>query len=234
MTLQALKEAEFESSSLRVIPVTPRLITSLAELPVISYGFQPINSDEKPTKIFYDIVAKKNDRFNGGGPNGFQIISKHLMNALAGLGLRIMGTRAAYWDNDRQFVAQTMQNLFNAKLRSMEDRKRVDGAAIHGLGAIYVPLAQGATFRINQPDYDDSMMVDWDIIVNGQINFFGEVRPFAIHHPHCQGFTLPDIDVVMEEAMAGLFKWFPFLDGHVAVINRTYVSNPIHHQDHSE
>lgn len=232
MTLQALKEAEFESSSLRVFPVTPRPITSLADLPVISYGFQQANDEHAPpTKIFYDIVAKDKCRFNGGGPNGFQIISKHLMNSLAGLGLRIMGTRAAYWDNDRQFVAQTMQNLFNAKQRALDDNKRIDGAAIHGLGAVYVPLPQGTTFRINQPDYDGSMMADWDIIVTGEINFFGEVRPFSIHHPHCQGFTLPEIDVVMEEAMAGLFKWFPFCDGRVSVINREYVSNPVSHQD---
>lgn len=230
MTLQAFKEAEFESSSLRVFPVTPRLITSLAELPVISYGFQPISGDEPPEKIFYDIVAKGNDSRHGG-PNGFQIISKHLINSLSGLGLRILGTRAAYWDNDRQFIAQTMQNLFNAKQRSMEHLKRIDGAAIHGFGAVHVPLPQGATFRINQPDYDGSMMADWDVIVNGEINFFGEVRPFEIQHAHCQGFTLPDIDVLMEEAMATLFKWFPFLDGHVAVINRTYVSNPVTHQD---
>lgn len=228
MTLQAFKDAEFESSNLRVIPVNYSKIGSLSALPLFSYGFQI--GDEPPFKLFYDAIAKKEtDRVNS--LNSFRVIAKQMVNSMSGLGVRLVSNNASYWDNDIQFLAQTMQNMFTSKLRAGTDSRRVDGAAIHGLGAVYIPLEQGAMMRINQPDYDERCFMDWDIIIRGEINFLGDVRPFAIHHAHCQGFEFPDIDVIMEEAMAGLFKWFPFLERHVAVINCAYVSNPVTHQD---
>lgn len=228
MTLQVLKTAEFESSSLRVVPVEVQRVVSLSQLPLISYSFQ--KGENPPEQLFYDVISKK-DTSRINSPNIFRVIAKQLLNGCAGLGIKLADHDVRYWDNPQQFMAQTMQNMFYCKLRASTETHRVDGAAIHGQGAVFVPLAQGAHFRINQPDYEGQWATNWDVIVKGEINFFGEVRPFTIHHGHCQGFALPEIDKVMEEAIAGLFKWFPFLDGHVAVINRQYVSNPVTHQD---
>ena len=231
MTLQALKEAEFESSSLRLVPVAVQRIVSLKDLPILSYAFTGPGT-EHPEKVFFDILPKR-DNGRSETQNNFRVLAKHFTNGLFGLNLKLHGDRYAFWDGDIQYVAQTMQNMFQAKCRGTEDNKRpTSGAAIHGLGDVYVPLPQGATLFIGQ--LDEVRVHDaarWDIIVNGEINFFGEVRPFTIHHAHCQGFALPPLDVIMEEAMAKLFFWFPFLDGHVAVINRTYVTNPVTHQD---
>lgn len=228
MTLQALKAAEFESSSLRVVPVEVQRVVSLSQLPLLSYGFQ--KGELPPEKLFFDVIAKT-DSARINSPNIFRVIAKQFVNGCSGLGIRLVGHDVRYWDTPQQYLAQTMQNMFYCKLRADSELQRVDGAAIHGQGAIFVPLAQGAHFRINQPDYEGAYSNHWDVIVTGEINFFGEVRPFTINHAHCQGFALPEIDKTMEEAIAGLFKWFPFLDGHVAVINRQYVTNPVTHQD---
>lgn len=230
MTLQALKAAEFESSSLRVIPVTPGQINSLAELPLISYGFQIGGDDGRYEKVFYDVSCT-NPRRNGMTSSNFRVLAKHMVNALFGLDIRLVGSRAAYWENDIQFLSQTIQNLYAAKQRAGDDNRRGDGAAIHGRGDIYVPLPQGAVFRIGNAEPEVESDINWDVIVTGEIGFFGEARPFTIHHAHCQGFTLPEIDVLMEEAMATLFKWFPFLNSRCVVLNCKYVTNPVTHQD---
>jgi hypothetical protein len=231
MTLQALKEAEFESSSLRVVPVAVQRVVSLKDLPLISYGFQAANGTGHYEKVFYDVSAT-NTRRNGMTSSNFRVLAKNMVNALFGMDIRLVGSRAAYWENDIQFISQTMQNLYAAKARGDVDNMRTDGATIHGRGDIYVPLVQGAVFRIANGDPEERPDdINWDVIVTGEVSFFGEARPFTIHHAHCQGFALPPLDVTMEEVMAMLFKWFPFLDGHVSVINRSYVSNPVTHQD---
>lgn len=228
MTLQALKAAEFESSSLRVVPVTPGQIDSLSELPLLSYAFRA--GEEEPFKVFYDITPKRDDSRHLS-PNNFRTIAKQLINGASGLGLQLVDGDSRWWDNPIHFVSQTMQNMTHAKMRADSDNRRQDGAAIHGLGAVYVPLGQGASMVIKYVGDTDQFQSRWDTIVSGEINFFGEARPFSVYHPHCQGFTLPAIDVVMEEVIGTLFKWFPFLDGHVAVIHSSYVTNPISHQD---
>lgn len=228
MTLQALKAAEFESSSLRVVPVTPRQIESLSELPLLSYAFRA--GEEEPFKIFYDVTPKRGDDRHLS-PNNYRTIAKQMINAASGLGLQLVDGDSRWWDNPIHFVSQTMSNMSQAKQRADIDKRRQDGAVIHGLGSVCVPLGQGATLFIKHEDENDQMHSRWDTIVSGEINFFGDVRPFSIYHPHCQGFTLPAMEVVMEEVIATLFKWFPFLDGHVAVIHSSYVTNPISHQD---
>lgn len=229
MTLQALKEAEFETSSLRVVPVTPGRVNSLAELPLVSYAFINGTLDD-PAKIFYNVQGKRDDSRHHG-PTAFRSIGRQMVNFYQSLGVRLDTGRHSYWSSPTEFLGQTMQNLYSVKERANPEGGREHGAAMHGRGHVYVQLPQGGALRIRGEN--DTDMDHWDVIIEGEINFFGEVRPFTITHAHCQGFEFPDnIDVIMEEVMAAFFAWFSFASKYVAVINAKYVSNPVTHQDH--
>ncbi|MNV71783.1 hypothetical protein D3C71_1648220 [compost metagenome] len=125
-----------------------------------------------------------------------------------------------------------MQNMFAIQRRADPEGSRQDGAAIHGRGHVFVPLPKGASLRILS-ELDDDFR--WDVIIDGEINFFGEVRPFIITHSHCQGFEFPEnIDVIMEEVMAAFYAWFPWCSGHVVPVTAKYQTNPVSHQKGSE
>jgi hypothetical protein len=229
MTLQALKDAEFETGNLRVVPVTPGPVTSLQDLPLLSYDFIEVAHGLMSDTIFYDVIAKR-DHPRHQNPNAFRAIAKQMNNVCFGLQVRPDHGRFTYWNTPIEFLAQTMQNMFGIGLRTDPEGSRQEGAAIHGRGHVYVPLPKGASMRILSNDRDEDNF-RWDVIIEGEINFFGEVRPFHITHSHCQGFEFPEnIDVIMEEVMAAFYSWFPWCSGHVVPVNAKYHTNPVSHQ----
>jgi hypothetical protein len=229
MKLQALKEAEFKSSSLQVIPVMPRRINSLSELPVVSYHFIV---DGEVQQVHYNLVPNTQRR-QPLIPSNYATIARDMVEAYSELGVQLHpDNRAAWWSDDKEYLAQTMQNMMRQKLRACMNGRHAEGATIHALGHTYVPLDQGASLRIYPPKEPQDMDLDrWDIILKGQVAFFGEKCEFAVHHAHAQGFELWNLVGIMKELEDIILRWFPFAKGHIQFWDIQTLSNPINHQD---
>jgi hypothetical protein len=231
MKLQALKEAEFKSSSLHVTPVTPRKIADLHDLPTISYLF---DVDGEKHHIAYNIEYV-NDRRIAPGPNSYTSIARDMINAYAEIGVKMAdANRYAMWEGDHQFLAQTLQNMMRQKLRAQMERRRTDGAVIHAQGHCFVPLAQGASLLIYEKDDRPGMDLDrWDVILKGPCMFFGEERQYTINHAHAQGFEFEYLTAIMDDARQSFEMWFPTFKGNLRMTHIEAISNPVSHQDKS-
>lgn len=230
MTLQAFKAAEFETSTLRVTPVTPGKITRFEQLPLISYQFTDSTGSEQ---LFFDIRRKDNV---GGHVSISQIhhLAKRIIDAAAEEGVTLGENSSSYHADDREFMAQTMQNLIR-KAASAEPERRGDGTAtIHGNGGhVHVPLPQGAMLKIF-PTAEAQMQMGpyprWDAILKGEMGWFGQRVDFAVYHAHCQGFEFDNLIGFTDQCQNALIQAFPWLEGQVCFDRIGVVTNPVSHQ----
>lgn len=237
MTLQAFKEAEFESSSLRMTPVQPGKIERIDQLPLLSYRFATRQED---FKVFYNAELLKTERFSYTHPSALRPIVKDMLNGAAGVQAHLADNTTAYYNGPKEFLTQTLTNLIRRQLAADQDQPRGENAAaIHGHGNVYVPLVKGAALHISDDrDFDripgtrfEDRHVRWDIIAKGTVIWFGTPRKWYLSHAHCQGFEFVNIAGLMDQLQAAVLSWFPFLEGHICFHDVKMVTNPVSHQD---
>lgn len=232
MTLQAFKAVEFETNALRVTPVTPGKISRFEELPLISYRFTDENTSES---VFYNIECLKG---SGSYASASQMhaIARRMQESATELGVHLVDGSASYYNAEREFLGQTMQNLIRRGEAADLERSRGDlsGVIRGGKGHTSIPLPKGATLRIF-PSVDAQMEMGphprWDCILKGDMFWFGKPMPFAVYHAHCQGFEFENLIGFADQCQKATLNWFPWLEGHIC-FDRIYVeTNPVSHQD---
>lgn len=234
MTLQAFKAAEFETSALRVIPVTPGKISRFEQLPLLSYTFADANGAVE--KVFYHLERRANV---GSFISVSQLhtVAKRMLDAAAEMGVHLHEHTSSYYNEQRDFLAQTMQNLIRRAAASDSGSSgRGDASAtIRGSGGhIHAPLPQGATLRIfpsTNAQLEMGPYPRWDCILKGDMVWFGNHLPFAVYHAHCQGFEFENIIGFADECQKVMVNSFPWLEGHICFDRIGVETNPVSHQD---
>lgn len=233
MTLQAFKEAEFESSSLRIVPIAPKKISHLDELPNFSYHFQHATG---PFTVCYNFqVLGDATHINHPHPSMVRAIVRGLVNATAGASVRI-DHNLSFYAGLKEFYTQSMTNMLRlVGVEDPENGRSERSAAIREHGDAYVPLHKGASLHICDSDQLSQMRSvgptpRWDIILKGDMVWFGKRRKYYVSHPHCQGFEFENIIGFTDQLHQACLTWFPFLDGHICFDTIEVVTNPVSHQ----
>ena len=231
MTLQAFKAVEFETNALRVTPVAPGKITRFEQLPLISYRF---SDGENSESVFYNIECNKGSG-SYASVSQMHAIARRLQEAATALGVSIVDGSSSYYNEERDFIAQTMHNLIRrGESADLERRGDLSGVIRGGSGHTSIPLPKGATLRIFPSQMAQMEMGPgprWDCILKGDMVWFGTSMPYAVYHPHCQGFEFENLIGFTDQCQKALEAWFPWIKGYVCFDRISVVTNPVSHQD---
>lgn len=223
MSLSQFKEAIYQSNGITIIPVMPKTVTSLDQLPLTSFHFVDLKSGVKEI-IHYvvDLGLQGGERYHGG--RIFGTLGRHMLETMKRLDIG--------FDSEAHYRADRVNEFIDGVFHRRTSRDLDLPAVIQPEGVIRLALPVGATLTLvsalpagDEPSGKRNRAVEWEhVILSGNAKVCGVDYCWYIDHSDAAGFTIDPASagLITCAAEAAVHAEFPFLRGHLALYSPTW------------